>query len=199
MSSAGLALCLVTLWVLPAEFGIDPTGFGAWTGLTGLSPKEEMPQSRLSLPVDALYIRADPSASTPQLDDFDRPLPSLVGVNVVTQTAPFRQETRIVQLAAGEEVEYKVQLEEGQTLLYSWRSNVPLYTDFHAHQDEASTQSWIRYVESEGEEHHGQIVAPFTGDHGWYWINVGDAVAEIRLSVAGYYGELREIPLDNKS
>ncbi|WP_084419673.1 hypothetical protein [Henriciella litoralis] len=40
IGSLGVALILLVFWVLPAEFGVDPTGFGRATGLTGLAGEE---------------------------------------------------------------------------------------------------------------------------------------------------------------
>src|ERR687894_236364 len=44
---------------------------------------------------------------------------------------------------------------------------------------------------SEGE--HGSFVAPFTGQHGWYWRNLSDVPASITLSASGYYSRLGRI------
>ena len=40
LASLGGAIALLVLWVLPAEFGVDPTGFGRLTGLSGLAAEE---------------------------------------------------------------------------------------------------------------------------------------------------------------
>jgi hypothetical protein len=41
LASLGGAALLLVLWVLPAEFSIDPTGFGKLTGLTSLAAEDE--------------------------------------------------------------------------------------------------------------------------------------------------------------
>ena len=39
----------------------------------------------------------------------------------------------------------------------------------------------------------GSIVAPFSGNHGWYWLNIEEHTIEITLKVAGFYSEIKEL------
>lgn len=40
---------------------------------------------------------------------------------------------------------------------------------------------------------HGSFIAPFTGQHGWYWRNLSDERAMITLETSGYYSRLGRI------
>ncbi len=40
---------------------------------------------------------------------------------------------------------------------------------------------------------HGSFVAPFTGNHGWYWKNLSTEPATITLEASGYHKKLQRI------
>ena len=64
-------------------------------------------------------------------------------------------------------------------------------TDFHGHDPEAGDEYWVRYKEqNEGAGNSGSLVAPFTGEHGWYWLNYNDFPVVITLTVAGYFDDI---------
>ena len=37
----------------------------------------------------------------------------------------------------------------------------------------------------------GELTAAFTGNHGWFWRNRGDAPVRVTLRVAGAYSEIK--------
>jgi hypothetical protein len=51
----------------------------------------------------------------------------------------------------------------------------------------------VRYLEAKDgiAEDSGSLVAPFAGEHGWYWVNIGDDPVTITLQVSGYYDEMK--------
>jgi hypothetical protein len=46
-----------------------------------------------------------------------------------------------------------------------------------------------------GGEGYGSLVAPFSGEHGWYWVNVSDQPVTITLFLKGYYSEIKNYGL----
>ena len=34
------------------------------------------------------------------------------------------------------------------------------------------------------------VVAPFSGEHGWYWLNISEKPVTIKLTVTGYYDKM---------
>ena len=52
---------------------------------------------------------------------------------------------------------------------------------------------YIRYHESEEGSESGSLVAPFAGNHGWYWLNIEENPVTIELEVRGYFDSLEEI------
>jgi hypothetical protein len=162
------AALIVVAVVLPAEFHRDPTGFGRVSGLLELS--EPRPQAAAA-PLHA--ASGQPSTSAAPL--FAR---------------GWRSDTIEIAMKPGEELEYKLRLRAGEVLVYSWV--VPggnLYSDFHGEATAVTARGKAQsYLKQDGiGASHGALTAPFTGIHGWYWINVGDAPVVVRLKVSGYY------------
>lgn len=194
--AVGAALTIFV--ILPAEQGEDPTGFGETTGLTQLSGEDvsEAGQTELDLAPDVLYISIDPVAAEIPFDAYGRSLPVLDGTNYLSHQEIFKTETIEIIIPGDGEVEYKAIMDKGETLLYSWSANGDLYFDFHAHEVDGNPDFWTRYLESEGREDSGSIVAPYTGQHGWYWLNLMEEDITIQLKVAGYYDEIVELDLE---
>ena len=97
-----------------------------------------------------------------------------------------------------EQVEVKASMKQGDAFVYSWKmiEGETVYTDFHAdpHQtDLYPDRYWMRYAESEEAFASGSLVAPFDGNHGWYWMNIEENPVKIVLEVRGYYENLEEI------
>ena len=90
-------------------------------------------------------------------------------------------------------------MKQGDALVYHWRVNngTTVYTDFHAdpgvNAEGYPDRYYIRYAESETPEHSGSLVAPFDGNHGWYWLNIEEEPITITLEVHGYYERIEEL------
>jgi hypothetical protein len=165
ISLAVAGLLLVTT-VLPAEYGIDPTGVG---GLLGLD--------RLGSPAGV--------APPPPMADSS-------GGRVLDQ--PIKSETIEIPIGPGEEVEHKVGMVEGSSVLFQWTSTGSLYSDFHAHPYNDLDGSEIRYRETDGvSAESGAITAPYSGFHGWYWRNDGDQPVTVTLEVTGFFTHTKEL------
>jgi hypothetical protein len=156
------AIVLVTI-VLPAEYGIDPLGFGAATGLIGLSQTTPPP------------IVASESGPV-------RPQP-----------ADYKVDTRQFSLEPfGGYVEYKYELEASETMLYTWTATGPVNFDFHTEPEglpPSASESFERGTASEG---RGSYVAPYAGIHGWFWENDEEEVVTVTVTTAGFYSASKE-------
>ena len=100
-----------------------------------------------------------------------------------------------IPLAAGEALEYKVGMNEGAMIVYSWTVEMEdpslLGVEFHGHTEPvAGAPGTVMFykVHSEGRE-SGTLRAPFTGIHGWYLNNQSEQDIVVRLQVAGFYTE----------
>jgi hypothetical protein len=103
----------------------------------------------------------------------------------------------IINVKAGEGLEYKATLPAGEPLLYSWSvAGGPVYFEFHGEPTEGEWpkdyyRSYQIKEKSSGE--HGSFVAPFTGMHGWYWKNLSTEPATITLEASGFYSRLGRV------
>ena len=157
--AAFVAFVVLLLFVLPAEYGIDPTKIGRITGISKLSEDSH------------------------ELDLGDRG----GTVSKVEPAAP-RNDTVMFELAGLADNEYKFHVATNQTLLYTWTSTGPVNFDFHGDPDNPSTPGeFASYDAAQGTGRSGSFQAPFDGRHGWYFQNVGDSPVTITLQTWGYY------------
>ena len=176
---AGLVL---VMFVLPAEFAVDPLGTGARFGLLDLGI--------IGQQVEALESTAVSGGAGET-------------AIVVPQDKSFQNETVEFKVAAGEGMEYKYRLDKGEALLYSWKSSAPVNWEFHAEPDGAPRGYAQSYEKSQGSQASGTLTAPFPGIHGWYWENTTNQEITVTLTSAGYYNLAHEFrtgqPTRNKT
>lgn len=189
-----VAFVVTFLFVLPAEYGVDPTGIGSKLGLMDLADVEEAAGEdpyMATRVVEGLYPGIP--------DDFDFWEPEVLGEPFSrTQSSTFKSDTLSIKLDVGEQVEYKAIMQQGDALVYYWKADSEtVYFDFHADPGETAEgypdQYYIRYQEGEENQAAGSIVAPFDGNHGWYWLNIENDPIEISLEVRGFYDHIEEL------
>jgi hypothetical protein len=181
------AIVVVTL-VLPAEYGIDPTGVGKVLGLTAMKAAPATKSETAAL-IDDVLAGNDALATTGSGDE-PTPLPNPAVHQ--PQAAEPQSETLVIKLGPDEKTEIKAQLGKGKMILYSWSvAGGKVYVDFHGHDPALGDKFWVRYEEADGiTGRNGSLVAPFKGEHGWYWLNVSDGPVTITLKVTGYQDKL---------
>ena len=161
-----LGSVLTVTVILPTEYGLDPTGFGALTGLKALSvPPEVLVETKLSAPPEIARV----------------------------ESLPFRQDVVTVPIGAFGvtlgATEYKVTLAEGQTMVYSWKASAPIIFEFHGHTTPAdgSPTLVMDYMKGQAPAGSGTLTAPLDGIHGWYFANPTFEEVTVELTMAGYY------------
>lgn len=166
LGAALLGTVLTVTVILPTEYGLDPTGFGALTGLNALSaPPEIVVATKFSAPPD--IARAEP--------------------------LPFHQDVVTIPIGAFGvtlgATEYKVTLEEGQTMVYSWKASAPVVFEFHGHTlpTDGSPAVVMDYIKGQAAQSSGTLTAPLDGIHGWYFANPTFEDVSVELTLAGYY------------
>ncbi len=185
------AIVVAVLFVLPAEYGVDPTGVGEKLGLLELAGTEPVATN----PATTIVTGAFPVAPA----EFDFYEPEILGDPFTrTQASALQSATLMVKLDVGEQVEYKAVMRQGDALVYHWQLEKGIiYTDFHADPGEDAEgypdRYFIRYAETEVGESAGSLVAPFAGNHGWYWLNIEDYPVTITLEVRGFYERIEEL------
>ncbi len=180
--AAASALAILVTVVLPAEYGIDPTGAGRLLGLT------EMGEIKTQLAEEAEMDRLMEEGRDDQssvLDDF---LSLFVGT---AQAQEAWRDAVTFTLAPGDTAEIKLVMVEGNTAEYAWTAEGGrINFDLHAHGNGQS----IDYDRGRGASAgDGSIEAPFAGEHGWFWRNRDNADVTVTLQLRGDYSELKQI------
>lgn len=167
-----LAVLIVLGAILPAEFNKDPLGIGKLSGL-----------ARLWAPADRKVDTRD--AAGPLAREYAVPLRSDV---VEIPLGGF------LTGAYASELEYKVRMARGATLVYSWdvtgadRAD-EFHFDQHGHttpkEDERMTVA--TYRQAFGLKQQGALTAPFDGIHGWQFSNSGEKPVVVHLRLTGFY------------
>jgi hypothetical protein len=183
------AIVVLVLVVLPAEFNIDPTGIGKAMGLTELNGQTRTLQVKDVIGGNETYREVKiPNTRDPV------PLPNPAVSQV--KKAPPKTETVTIKLEPGQQTEIKAVLDEAQVIVYSWKAEGgQVYTDFHGHEP-AAGDAFVRYEEQQsGTEGNGSLVAPFSGEHGWFWLNISEQPVTLKLEFTGYYREMKDYGL----
>ena len=113
-------------------------------------------------------------------------------------TTDYRTDVIDIPLGSLEELEYKLGLNEGDSIVYQWdavdlKDPALLYAEFHGHTEPVNNVGDLMfYRKATGATERGKLVAPFTGIHGWYLRNDTEAPIVVRLKVAGFYELLQQ-------
>lgn len=193
LRSTGIALItaavlLVTV-VLPAEYGIDPTGIGRTLGLTAMG------QIKVSLAAEA-SAETQGAASVPA--PTSRPVVTEL-VAPVAQPAPVaafasRTDETSVTLKPGAATEVKLVMEKGATVNYAWKTDgSPVNFDTHGDPSDGPKGAYHGY--SKGRQvasDTGEFTAAFDGNHGWFWRNRASNDVTITLKTTGNYSSVQQ-------
>ena len=191
LAAIGAAVLLVTV-VMPAEYAIDPTGFGKLTGL------QQMGEIRVSLAEEAAQEEAAKLASAPSpsveakpeavVQEATAPAPQAEPVATAT-----RKDTTTFTLAPNEAAEIKAAMKKGQKVNFEWSSSGKINFDYHADSKELKIK-YHGYGKGVGQERDkGVIEAAFDGKHGWFWRNRTKETVTVTLATNGEYSELTRV------
>lgn len=180
--AAVIAILVLVLFILPAEYGIDPTGIGRATGISQLN----QPTRTIEV-VDV--VGGNESVLQAEIPAFGDPVPLPNPAVFQEAEGPARTQTFEVMIPPEGETEIKAVLEEARVILFSWQvDRGTIYSDFHGHTPEAGAEFFVRYKEhQEGSGDYGSLVAPFAGEHGWYWLNYNEYPVTVSLSITGFF------------
>ena len=186
-----IAGILLVVAVLPAEYGIDPTGIGQKIGLKSLSSSADEKTDDTTKDKTAVQANIKP-ADTSIADDVDS-IAHTAKTIVSKQTVAYRTDTREIVLAPGKGIEIKTRLAKGATLIYTWKTKngEKISHDFHGDPINAKGDEFESFIEEKGvSESTASLIAPFTGVHGWYWKNTGTTPVTVLLQASGFYTEM---------
>lgn len=179
--------------VLPAEYGIDPTGIGNVLGL------KRMGEIKVSLAKEAAQPAvlppaqpaAPPSANVAALPEATSKTPKPANVAASDE----KKDETVLTLKPGETAEIKLDMAKGAQVAYQWvvRGGG---VNFDTHGDPINPPKGFYHGYGKGKQSMGEqgtLVAAFDGKHGWFWRNRSAENSTITLTTKGGYSVLKRV------
>lgn len=194
--AAVVAGALLVFVVLPAEYGVDPTGAGSLLGLT------EMGRIKMQLAEEAALDPAGTTAPAVDAPSFapSGPSPSTVAPPV-SPSAPAASAAQPAAATAGDEnvftlapddgFEIKLVMVKGAKAKFEWFTDGP-GVNYDTHADGAGINYHGYGKGTNTPRQEGELVAAFDGSHGWFWRNRTDQDVKITLRTSGEYTEVKQ-------
>ena len=174
------ALLLLFTVVLPSEYGVDPSGIGRALGLT------EMGEIKTRLAREAAK-----DATATQAPHSEPAAAKAAASNAGASIGPAWRDEMTFTLTPGQGTEVKLKMMEGDKAQYAWSVQGGV-VNFDTHGDgtgrSVSYEKGRRVANDEGE-----LIAAFTGNHGWYWRNRGEANVTVLLRTGRAYSDIKRV------
>lgn len=188
---------LVTI-VMPAEYGIDPTGFGGVIGLKKMgeikvSLSEEAAADREQNAVEKPVNIPEPLAVVPQKPSAEVQVAAPKPVPAASPSPTLLNHQMQVTLAPNEGTEIKVDLSKGKKVQYKWWTDSGK-ANFDVHADSKILKiDYHNYSKGSEQTKTGEIEAAFDGSHGWFWRNRTSKTITITLQTNGEYTSIKHV------
>lgn len=174
--TAGVLLVTV---VMPAEYGIDPTGVGNAIGL------KRMGEIKTLLAEEAAQDATKDAQIAVVVEDV-QPEPQ-----AAMEAAPTQSHEMSVTLAPDEGTEIKVVMLKGAKVDYVWETNGGK-ANFDVHADSKELDiDYHNYSKGSDVKSEGTLVAAFDGSHGWFWRNRTKEQLTITIKTNGEYSSIK--------
>jgi hypothetical protein len=181
-AAALVATLLLVTAILPAEYGVDPTGIGRILGLT------QMGEIKAALAAEAM----PPAGAQPPAIETS---PADPEESTAESASPRLQHTMSVALKPGQAAEIKLAMRKDARVLFEW-STAGGPVNYDAHGDPADAPKGFYHGYGKGRNETGQsgeLQAAFDGTHGWFWRNRSDAEVTITLNTNGEYEAIKRV------
>ena len=170
LKSTMVAVCvgcaLLILFVLPAEYGADPTGVGELFGL------KKMGEIKTRLKQD--FLKENDGAKDELM--------------VESETGKENQDVMEFVIAPDEAIEIKLKMKKGSIAKYKWTTkNGGLNYNLHGdgHKGSQRSISYKKGIMTSSD--NGEFKSEFDGYHGWFWRNRNNDSVTITLETIGDY------------
>ncbi len=186
LKSTVIAICIAAIIlvavVLPAEYGIDPTGIGAMIGL------KKMGEIKVSLAEEAAIEKDVKVDVTPPAENIVAKIESKPAASITETNA--KSDKFTVTLAPDEGKEIKVTMTKGSTVNYLWQTDGGV-ANYDAHADSKKLEiKYHNYEKGKLQRSEGVMEAAFDGNHGWFWRNRTSKTMTVTLEVSGDYTDV---------
>lgn len=185
-----IGMVLLLTAVLPAEYGLDPTGAGKALGFTKLYQPIENAQTITSeekqVQSPDRVLKLEDGGSGPEVikpEEANNPAPD--------KQFKEREDSVQVVIPAGGAIEYKINMLKYSRVKYEWiTNNESVFFDFHGEVKQANPPGNVyyeSYTVAYSNNVIGNFLSPFEGKHGWYFKNKNDAQVVISIKLKGQY------------
>jgi hypothetical protein len=195
--AAAVAGALLVFAVLPAEYGVDPTGAGSLLGLTEmgrikmkLAEEAALDQAKSAAPTVEAPI-STPSGQGPSPVVPPPAAPSAPAASVPQSAVATASDESVFTLAPDGGFEIKLVMVKGATAKFEWFTDgAGVNYDTHADGVGISYHGYGKGTNTPRQE--GELVAAFDGSHGWFWRNRTDRDVKITLRTSGEYTDVKQ-------
>lgn len=178
--AAAVACVLVVGAVLPAEYGVDPTGVGRMLGLT------QMGKLKLVLMQEEADLQRAATAAA-----VNSTVANAAGDSA---NAPVHRDSITVTIAPQEGIEVKLAMTKDQLASYSWSADSgAILFDLHGEGPASAGRPSQSYGQGVLRRADGDIVAAFDGNHGWFWRNPTSHKITVTVKAWGDFAELKKM------
>lgn len=183
--AAVAAVVILFTIVLPAEYGIDPTGAGRVLGLTSMGEIKQQLSKEAREDDHSSKAGFAPHHFVAGL--LNALMPAAYAQQADINAEDWQEKVEFV-LEPGASMEVKLKMSKGSSVEFTWiAEGGRINYDLHAHGNGESTG----YAKGRGVTGDtGNIVAAFDGNHGWFWRNRDKQDVRVTLYVRGDYEAL---------
>ncbi|HSP84325.1 MAG TPA: transmembrane anchor protein [Psychrobacter sp.] len=182
------AIVLLFTVVLPAEYGIDPTGVGNLLRLTEMGQVKQQLAEEAAADTAGVVVTESVASETLGIDNVTEQAVDATLADTAVASGQWRDEIPFT-LTPGEGLEIKMKMAAGDKTEYSWVVTGG-DVNFDTHGD-APGQA-ISYEKGRGvAADEGVLEAAFTGNHGWFWRNRGESDVQVVLRTRGDYSTIK--------
>ena len=178
-----VAAVILVIIVLPAEYGVDPTGIGRVLGL------KEMGEIKMRLAAEAAA------------DDSVAGVAAAVAAESTAGTAAAvpapvsdsgRTDVTVSVIGPGKAAEIKLVMRKDARATFSWSTNRGV-VNFDTHGDAPGIRYHGYAKGSAIRADSGSLTAAFDGQHGWFWRNRGTDTVTVTLRTRGDYQDVKRV------
>jgi hypothetical protein len=182
-----LAAIILVTGVLPAEYGIDPTGIGNLLGLAKMGEIKVSLAQEAAAEKTVAKTKDSPAVTSPKLaaDSVEKTVTAQL-------EAPVWTDKMTISLRPNEGKEVKLKMKKGGQVNYVWWTDNGR-ANFDAHADSKKHRiNYHSYGKGKTDRKEGIMAAAFDGKHGWFWRNRTAKIMTITLQVEGEYSAIKQ-------
>ena len=173
--------------VLPAEYGIDPTGIGRALGFVEMAEIKSLLAEEKQADEQRDIALAE-SLNKEKIVPVNAPVIKQNPVEAIT----VKSDTKVFVLKPGQGAEIKLAMKKGELVDYQWLTKGG-DLNFDTHGDRKGTP-YHGYGKGRGvSSDQGVIKAAFDGSHGWFWRNRSKQDVEVTLTTQGQYENIKRV------